>query len=637
MPDPNNLLYGAKRSAVVVAINSLIEKIESSDGDLDLIRQAAEAAFGYVKAKEADVGPVEHRIYEAIWAAGPGHQAMEIIDNAYEAAKPWQARGNREQQMANSVGDAEYERRHSQISGAYNFETGWRGLALTPDGDAYRLLETHHDRLLVAEQGGDYPEIYVLDADTGLWSNDPAEFLGLHHEVVSAYAGTIALHGAKEEIKGVGTPTAVAKAVRDCVMRKSLRDAEQCRKSIGSILSQIRRASNPPEWARAVNRCRIEDIDTDVSCIAAPNGVIDLRTAKLLSPMAARRRYLTRENALPQPYDPGAEHPNVARLLAHMEPALAAYFFQQIAYCLLGHPTRRVLFLKGTPDGGKTTLMNAISTSLGPGLVRRPTAKSISRDRRGGRSENDSFAKYYVAPARILIIEEAAKVELDEELIKERSGDVEMITFSEKYKNPVSKPPTGTILFIGNERPKHIGLSDPGMLDRCRVMPFTAVPDDDKDGEYLHTWTDTSPDGVRQRQAFVTFLVRLAAKMKVGAPPAQPESVLRELDDWAREEIGEAGLWLRHNLVEDDGGFVVIEDVWTAWKDAIGADNRGNVHNVSRQRFAAYTRGIVAGLPSAYRNRVYGELKYGWRGWRLLNADDEPFVDYPEMGLDTPC
>ena len=519
-----------------------------------------------------------------------------------------------------------------RLSGEYSFADGYRGLELTPDGDAFRILEKYHRRLLLAETPDDYPEIYLLGAN-GLWMNDPASFLSIQQRMITDYASEIAFWGSQDEITGL-PPGKVGRAVQDCISRKSIGKAEEARKSIGSLLIQIADLyeNEMPSWVKDLNRCRLEEIDADMSCIATPDGVLDLKTGKVLPPHEGSLRRMTSRYALLDSFKQDATHPNVERLFNHMPPKHAAYIGGELGYCLWGAPTRRVLFLVGEGGGGKTTLANAIRASFGP-LVSRPGAKSVSKDPHGSIAENDTRAQYFVAPYRFALIEEAGDVQVNEEAVKERSGDVDGITYSLKYQNPVNRRPTATMTFISNDTPKQIGLKDEALRDRVRVLPYHPVPTEQQIGTLKLAWFEQNDDARKMRQAFVAYLVRFCQVHPLGSPPEPPPEMLEQVEVWANAELGEFGQWVKANLIPDARSFAVIEDVWKAAKEQFTPDRNDAIHGVRRAGFAAYARAVVPALPKATRPRSQGQ-KYGWLGWRLLTDDDLPFVEESEFELD---
>lgn len=523
-------------------------------------------------------------------------------------------------------------RKLRRLSGHYSFENGYHGLELTPDGDAFRILERNHERLLIAAQPGSYPEIYVLDSD-GLWNNDPADFLSIHQRTITEFATEIARLGSQDQITGLKAER-VGRAVQDCISRKSIGKAEEARKSIGSLVAQIPDLSQDdlPYWATVLNRCRLEDVDSDTTCIAAPNGVVDLNTGRLLDADSGSRRLLTRRYALPDPYRRGAAHTRVEQLFSHMPSADAAYLSAELGYCLWGAPSRRVLFLIGEGGGGKTTLTNAIRASFGP-LVSRPNSRSISKDPNDRPTDNDAWAEYFVTPYRFAIFEEVADVQIKEERVKERSGDVDEITYSRKYENPVRRRPTATMTFVSNDTPKQIGLKDKALRDRMRILPYHPVPAEQQDGSLKFAWQGQDEEAQKMRQAFVAYLVNFCLVHPLGQPPTPPPSQLETVQEWADAELGEFGQWVKANLIEAPSDFAVIEEVWRAAKQQFSTDRADTIHGVRRSGFPAYARSIIPKLPKASRARSRG-LAYGWAGWRLLSDDDLPFVDEAEMELD---
>ena len=500
---------------------------------------------------------------------------------------------------------------------------------LSPDGDALRFIESHAMRILIGWQEDDYAQVYILDRATGLWSRDPVLFMALYYERMQAFGREFQAAELDQDIDGF-TALEKRRARQMIIARKSSGHAEECRRAIGALVRQLIDKGEQTEslWYRQLTLCEADEMDSDMSCIAAPNGVIDLKTGRLMLPHDAKHRHMTTTNMIPDPYEPEAKHSDVARLTKHMPVMHAAYILSEFGYSLHGRPTRRFLMLICRPGGGKSTLADALHYSLGP-LVSRAPGQSLARSQ-VARNDADPNAASFVSPIRIAIVEEIERIKISTDTLKERTGDAAVIKYRKLYENPQDRRPTATPLLLGNQPPQHLGLTDPGVAQRCKPLPFLPIETDTTDLHLRYAWSphDKAPreasEAVTRRQALVAELVRAAVTYPAGDPPAQPTEVLEIIESWEDDELGEVGRWLIDGFEADDQSYVVIDELWDKMVTKFKADKDGKVQGWQRSTFAKRIKSILPDLPPATRYRQYGR-KRGWAGWRF----DEPYTDEP--------
>ena len=219
------------------------------------------------------------------------------------------------------------------------------GLGLEPLGDARRLLDSHGGRLLVAwgpgRDGAREAAVYALDP-SGLWVRAAAR-LGAWHCERSAWWENEVTRAAR----GRDWPRQLVKAAKGYLRKaRGPKGIGDCLAALPVLVAHLAEHGGAPG---GLTQCETGELD-GTRWLGAPNGVIDLHTGRLLPAGEGRRSLVTA--SLPDPFDPGATHPDVEQLTAHLPLELAEWLWCQLAYCLHGVPARAFVVLTG-PAGGR--------------------------------------------------------------------------------------------------------------------------------------------------------------------------------------------------------------------------------------------------------------------------------------------
>ena len=481
-------------------------------------------------------------------------------------------------------------------------------LGLEPLGDARRLLDAHAGELLLAkgtnERGEVETTVYALQP-SGLWTRDPERLAQWHDEQAERW---------ESQAVAFLTDENAARAVRTYAKRS--RKLAGAAEAIGNVPILAHHLRDRGELHDALTECEDTDLD-GLQWLGAPNGVIDLTTGRLLPPDEGRLALVTQ--ALPDPYDPAATHPDVDKLTAHLSDELAGYLWDAIAYCLHGRPARSFLLVVGDPGGGKSTLVVAVRVSLGT-CYADALAEGAITPTRGGRGANSATPDMatVMPPRRLAVAAEVENLRPDRARLKALTGG-DPQAWRPLYKGIRTDVPSASLMLYGNSAPA-LGLDDPALAERTRAVPYPPIPESERDEGLIHAFESDRPGAVKRRQALAAKLVRHAAKLTPGSPPKPPTEALAELDRIREEDIGEVGVWLRDNIRRGaEGNILTSNDVHTAIGATFSTEGEGRewrVDGMSRQQVTARLRKLHK-LPPAKQHRTKSGIVRGWAGWRI--------------------
>ena len=363
-----------------------------------------------------------------------------------------------------------------------------------------------------------------------------------------------------------------------------------------------------------VTVCRAEDLDADMIVIGAANGVVDLRTRRLLPPEEGRPYLVTVHAAVD--YDPKATHEDVDKLFLHFDPLVRAWWWRVLGYHMWGSPSRRFYVVEGPKGGGKSTLANALGATLGPYCCRpQDSSLEVSKVTAGLNPEQLKFGP----PYRFALFLEIAITRTSAEGIKRKTGN-DSQSVRAPYEEEVEIKNTATMFWFCNPgTAPRLRLQDEALADRLRVLPYPSVPEDQRD---LGLVNRVEGDDNFER-AFLARLVAAAAAEKPGEPPDEPAVVRRATDDKISDDIGEFGEFSRR-LVLDETSRLTVAEAWSAWCAQCGASSEmeSEAGGITRTGLSRKLREYDLGLPRPRLIKVSGKQARGWLGWRLLSPEE---------------
>ena len=483
----------------------------------------------------------------------------------------------------------------------------------TPHGVAVQLIERHAESLLLVRRGdGDRDSVRVLDDPSGVWLEDKN---ALTHWLSALCEER--WDRAHEAIKKEGNFRQYWQSIRD--YRGALgRGIDMVLRDFGgAYLSQQQRGGmeNVARVKRLMRVCDEDALDRNGRYLGARNGIIDLHTGELLEPSVGRDMLVTRavrvEYRRWEEQDSEAKA-DVERLFEFLDPEAAAFWWQALAFALLGTIGKRFYIATGSNDGGKSALLNALQAALGDYAPKAPR-DALDAARRSGSAGLSPELSFFRAPSRMVLFDEVEGLRMNDGLIRDITGGsgVQSRDLHEKFK---SARVMATIIIFCNRVPR-MRLHLPAMRTRYVEIPYPVIPEERR------------IEGYRERMmerggAVLARLVRecsqLESKVK---PPELPAVVSAATTARAQADAGAIGEFVTR-LVPEGFQRLPVSDVWAAWCGEQGlAKDSTEAGGIKRMSFTSLLEEFVTALPRATKMRVNGRVVKAWLGWKLL---DEP-------------
>ena len=502
---------------------------------------------------------------------------------------------------ANGLSDDEVDKTVKSAEDGANqakLDNARRDLSLTSGGFADRLLEQDAERLLLAKyqakDGKDKTDPYLLQW-TGLWRRD---FDSLRYRLERIVDRVVV----DEHKAGRLTQKVVTKTMR---MRE--KDAAEALGRLG-VAAEGWADRHEPRLQEVV-RCHMNDLDTNGRYIACRNGVVDLATGKMVPAVEARKLLLTFSTDVD--YEPDARHWVVDALTARWDKDLADYVWALFGRMMWGSPLKRVIFLIGPPNTGKSSLLIAVGNALGEEEAEGASADLFVGQKKDGKT-GPTPARAVLALRRYVYCIEAEDWQIGRETLKNAAGGVDTITFEMKYGPILTRPLRAQIFIMGNGYPT-LDWFDEATVDRVITIPVPFLTEKDPDVEVAIK--QKYPDVMK---AILAKLVRFAVQNPVGTEPTPPETVWRERQKQIDQALGHFGVWLRESLDRDMDGKLTKAELWAEWGRVCGenpADDR--INGVKSEECVRAMSRVFGIRPTRVRPAPGAPAVYGWRGVRF--------------------
>ncbi|MDM5122836.1 phage/plasmid primase, P4 family [Aeromonas rivipollensis] len=237
--------------------------------------------------------------------------------------------------------------------------------------------------------------------------------------------------------------------------------------------SSLNRAGiqNMLELAKPMMTARLHELNANPMLLGTANGVIDLKSGRLLAP---RRAFMMTHHS-PVAYDPAATCPRWEQFIGEItcgDAEYAAFLQRCVGYWITGRTDEQLLFfLHGGGCNGKSTFMSVIQQLLGE-FSRQISSNVLLFNRNGNTGPNPSLTK--LVDARLVVANELPEgSRMDENLVKAMTGDDVIVARAPYAKKEMEFRPSFSLVMVGNHKPEIRDTSN-GMWRRMLMLPFNA-------------------------------------------------------------------------------------------------------------------------------------------------------------------
>ena len=475
-------------------------------------------------------------------------------------------------------------------------------------GDAWRILARHGHRVLLATPSDreERHRIYVLDESTGIWRGGPEPLEGVHSDTAKAYAADAGAAFASGLVDGYTSRARLAWAKRT----QGSGGAAEAGRMLPTAASEMARAG----LDSGVTVRLSSELDPPGRYLGCANGVVDLDTGRLLPPAEAAACLITL--AAVMPYVPASAHELVEGLARHVPGEEREFLLDSFAYALRGIPDRRFIVMAGPPNGGKSSVREAMAAALGESLAFSLPQNSLLQEKYPHRNQHNAGLTKLLTHRFAMASEiPGGNTPVDAGQLKTVSGGDSMALREPNERHREDRPVSATLfLCLNTERDgcndlDRLPLQDAAVRDRVQIVLMPEVPG------------DRDPRVIRQLRskavatALLAELVRRARGMEV--PPVPPASVRETVMDRYASSAGYAVVWVPEHLEltgmsSDWVTPVRLHEELSAWIVSQG----GEPYPEQQDSIAAIR--AVFGLPSQGAKRVEGKVVRAYLGLRII-------------------
>lgn len=353
---------------------------------------------------------------------------------------------------------------------------------------------------------------------------------------------------------------------------------------------------------------RAAELDADPLLLGVQNGVVDLRTGKLLPPDP--KRMVTQ--VCGAEFDADAKCPKWEAFMGQLFPGDAATvetLQRATGYTLTGLNTEEVMFIcVGHGANGKSVFSNVVSRVLGGyGKTGAPTLLT-ARDANDTGARNDMAA---VCGARLVSVNESQSGDrLDERVVKQLVGR-EPVSARFLYGEFFEYTPTFKVWMRTNHRPVITG-TDHGIWRRIVLVEFNRMFERHEQNPNLEA------ELMSERSGILNWMLRGAALYLKDGLKLSP--AIKQATGGYRKESDLLGQFLTDLTVSGPNTRVVQSDLWGAWR------NWCTANGISCGSRAAFGRRLQErGIESSVSNG----MRY-YTGVRMRRSEECPLVKSSE-------
>lgn len=348
---------------------------------------------------------------------------------------------------------------------------------------------------------------------------------------------------------------------------------------------------------------RIEDMDYDPYLLNCQNGVIDLRSGKLLP--FNKDYYITK--IIPVDWK-GIEFSidlwnDLLSDWTGGDESMKDFLQCAVGYSITGDTREEVLFfVHGPTSTGKSTFIEAIKKTLGNYTKTTDFEAFLKRSSTGG-ARND-IAR--LAGSRIVISIEVDKgKKLAEGLVKTITGN-DTVTCRYLYKEAFEYKPTFSLWLVANDSPD-VDPDDEAMWRRILRVPFDrSIPKESRNKNLKNELANPEVGSAILAWAVQGCLKWQAEGLKI------PESVLTSTEEY-RKEVDPFRAFLDEVCVVVDDNFETTTTLYNAYQ--LWADRNGEAQLDNNKPMIGRLRKI--GCKPVPR-RINGRQRRGWLGLKVI-------------------
>jgi len=351
--------------------------------------------------------------------------------------------------------------------------------------------------------------------------------------------------------------------------------------------------------ARAMEGIHVRpmDLDFDPYLLNCLNGVLDLRTGKLLP----HDPEMLLSQVTGTSFNPEAECPEFEKFLAEILPDLDTrrYLIRCLGYGLTGSTDEQVMFLLyGSGANGKSTLVNVMFQILGSYADKLSTSALLINRFDQSASATPELAKLvgkrFVAASEI---EEGQR--LSEVRVKELTGG-EPITARRLYREEFTFRPKFKLFFSANHKPIVHG-QETAIWRRIRLLPFTvSIPPHQQDKRLAEKLVAES-DGILAK------LVKGASEWLALGSLDEPDEVINASEEY-RNEMDIVGKFIKECFIETPSGNVKNDQLYRIYAEWCKSNGERQLSHTRLSRILKSDKGFLQ-----YRGSGF---KY-WRGLQV--------------------
>ena len=377
--------------------------------------------------------------------------------------------------------------------------------------------------------------------------------------------------------------------------------------------------------------CTENDLDAKSRYLGTLNGILDLKEGRLLSVEEIRDRGISVTGHIPVAFEEDAteKYPEKAeyfdKLFRHTEDP--EYLKMTIASHLYGHPLKRIYFWIGPSDGGKSSLINVLSSVFGHYVVRPNTDIFLQKDKANA-GPSPHWASV-IKPTRLAVCDEISVFRIDSRLLKQLTDSE--VTFRKPWgKFEITGKVSATFVLAFNDfLPPNINMEDAGLQSRVRCVYFPAIPDADRDMAFLSLHEDREFQRVFLRQIVeYTKQIELNAMGYPRQQVADSERILETTRDFFNI-MGSPLQDLCDNLefTGSETDILYPDTLWFHWCQLNEVKNLREkyVGNYSKRTLITAVKTTMKArgrdMGERKQRRVNGERQRGWIGWQVSHSE----------------